>query len=486
MRALPGLKSLRTPFGTGSLGVTVAPLPLVARMRIWRVMAVVGAAMTTGPVWSQSSAVGPAPPADPYTLPAESTPASAPPLNMNAPAREPEATVASLPPWSPGSALGSAGSPPAGLPVKPHPASALFQPAETVARVGEECVFRGDLEGDAELILATMLHKIPPEEREKNRSQLDDQREKLVAQLLKQAVDRKLMYLEFIRNQPTDKLKEVKANIDRKIGEAFEEDLNEVLAKLQKSSEEEYNELARQDSQLFRLALYMHQQGISTTVELDRYLRRLGTSVKYQQQAFAERKLGQQQLYTSIEMQPEIMPDEMLQYYRERQQEFVVPMRAKWERLTARFDRFPDKAACGAMIAEMGNEVVLGGAPFWAVAKRRSQGADADKGGLHDWTNWGDLSVSRPLHEAVFSLPLQQLSAIIEDAEGLHIVRVIEREETHTIPFTEAQVEIKKTLQAEKRAAEVVKYIEQLRKRTPIWTIHENGDSELVPPTAEQ
>ena len=94
-----------------------------------------------------------------------------------------------------------------------------------------------------------------------------------------------------------------------------------------------------------------------------------------------------------------------------------------------------------------------GAVPFWAVAKRRSQEPNAEQGGYHDWKAMGDLSLSRAINEAAFALPVQQMSGIIEDFEGLHIIRVIERTEAHLIPFTEAQVEIKEKLQQKRNAA---------------------------------
>lgn len=435
-----------------------APLALAFVVNASAQIPLGGAGPAADPYMATSA--GPTAPAAPGGWPAAAT--------LPADAGAPRAEIASLPS--------------AARPRKPSDASLLFQPAETIARIGEECIFRGDLEGDAELILATVVLKMPPEEREKNRSQLLEQKEKLVEQLLKQAIDRKLLYLDFIRSQPTEKLKDIKANIDKKIGEAFDDDLLGVLDKLKKTKEEDYGELIRQDNQLFRIALFMSQQNIPSVYELDRALKQLGTTRRYQQQAYAERKLGQQQLYRSINTQPEIMPDEMLKYYHEHENQYLVPMRAKWERLCARFDRFPDKVACGAAIAAMGNEVMLGGAPFAAVAKRNSQSTDADKGGFHEWTDWGDLVISRPLNEAIFSLPLNQMSGIIEDAEGLHIIRVLERDETHMIPFTEAQVEIKKTLQSQRRSAEITKYIEKLHKRTPIWLASDKASASTNTP----
>ena len=101
------------------------------------------------------------------------------------------------------------------------------------------------------------------------------------------------------------------------------------------------------------------------------------------------------------------------------------------------------------------------------MAKRSSQGPNAEQGGYHDWTEMGDLSLSRAINEAVFSLPVQQMSGIIEDFEGLHIIRVIERTEAHLIPFTEAQVEIKEKL-SEKRNKAIAEYIVRLRSPTPV------------------
>ena len=284
------------------------------------------------------------------------------------------------------------------------------------------------------------------------------------------------MYIEFLRSIPPDKLKEVKSNIDKKIGEAFQEDLEEMRTKIQAAKEEEYRELAQKDNQLFRLALIMKQHNLTSTFELDRVLRKYDSSLRQQQQAYLERKLGQQQLYKSIEFQPEVTHEEMLEDYRANQQEFQVATRARWEQLSARFDKFPEQGSLRPGHRRNGQRSRLGRAPFWAVAKRRSQGPNAEQGGYQDWKAMGDLSLSRAINEAVFSLPVQQMSGIIEDFEGLHIIRVIERTEAHLIPFTEAQVEIKEKLQQKKRSEEIAAYIVRLRSRTPIWTIYDGED----------
>jgi parvulin-like peptidyl-prolyl isomerase len=132
------------------------------------------------------------------------------------------------------------------------------------------------------------------------------------------------------------------------------------------------------------------------------------------------------------------------------------------------------------MLAAMGNEV-LAGRPLADVARERSEGPTATSGGGFDWTGKGSLSSAR-LDEAIFALPVGQLSAIIEDGEQLHIVRVTERKEAGRTPFTEAQVEIRETLIAERRQQASDEYLAKLRQRTPVWTVFDDrGSSPLDP-----
>ena len=370
---------------------------------------------------------------------------------------------------------------PPAVPAAPSapPSAPEFELAETLARVGDQPIFRGELLGDANLILASIIERVPAEEFRHLAPQIDLQREELVRQLLKPAIDRKLMYLEFLRHIPSDKLKEVQANIDKRTSTALEESLDEMLKKIARATPAELADLSRQDPQLFRLAMIMNDKKLSSMLELDRTLRQYGSSLRKQQEIFVERMLGQQQMFKSINPQPEVTHDEMLEYYRQHQDEFRVPARARWEQLTARFNRFPnrDKELCRQAIAEMFNEVYYGGAPFWAVAQRRSHGAEAAQGGYHDWTEWGDLRNSPEINHAVFTLPVQRLSGVIEDSEGYHVIRVIERRESHLIPFTEAQVQIKKTLQQRKRSEAIGEYLARLRKATPVWTVYDTPET---------
>jgi parvulin-like peptidyl-prolyl isomerase len=105
------------------------------------------------------------------------------------------------------------------------------------------------------------------------------------------------------------------------------------------------------------------------------------------------------------------------------------------------------------------------------VAKRSSQGLTASQGGGYDWTKRGSL-VDKGLEDALFSIPLNELSDFIETKQGVHIVRVLERMEDGKIPFLEAQAGIKETLIEENRNQAFEEHLIRLRKEIPheiIW-----------------
>ena len=329
-------------------------------------------------------------------------------------------------------------------------------------------------------MLAPALEKMPPQDIERDREMIEAQREQIIQKLLSGAIDRKLMYLEFLRAAPPDKLEEILGNVQNRISDVLETALFDMLDKLETAKPENYQKLARQDNQLFRLALAMKEHNLSSLGQLDGYLRSYGSSLETQKQTFAERSLGQQQVREAVNFKPDVTHQEMLDYYRDETQEFEVPAKARWQQLTVRFGRAGGEAPAGQAIAEMGNELVLGGKPFWAVAKERSHGPQAKDGGVHDWTEWGDLEVSREINEKVFSLPVGELSRIIIDAEGVHIVEVLDRHDAHVIPFREAQIDIKTKIESRKRSAAFVAYVERLREQTPVRTIYDEHANQRV------
>ena len=74
----------------------------------------------------------------------------------------------------------------------------------------------------------------------------------------------------------------------------------------------------------------------------------------------------------------------------------------------------------------------------------------------------------KEIDKAIFSQPVGKLSDIIETKQGYHIVRVIERQPDSVTSFRDAQVEIKKKIQTERRIAAYEDHIKKLKETIPV------------------
>lgn len=329
------------------------------------------------------------------------------------------------------------------------PDKQLFELGKIIAWVGDLPIQNGDIMPMIEQMVAPALEKMSPEERRSQQDQIDEQKRRLLQQLLTNSIETKLLYLDFLRSLPEEKRKEILPTITKRAEEQFyEKQLPDVL----KRSE------------------------LTSAIAWDAELRKYGSSLAAQRQMFVERILGQSMLGQKIDYEPEVTHQEMLDYYRENAEDYEIAARARWEKLTVRFERYSTRAEAWAALAQMGNEV-LRGAPLEAVARRNSQDVDASQGGYHDWTTYGSLA-SDPLNQAIFSLPVGKLSERVEDRRGFHIVRVIEREDAGRVPFLEAQVEIKEAIRKEKIRQQINQYVTKLRDEIPVWTIFDDDPSD--------
>ncbi|EAQ77539.1 peptidylprolyl isomerase [Blastopirellula marina] len=332
----------------------------------------------------------------------------------------------------------------------------LFVPARIIALVGGQPILAGDILGPVNQALETRIAELSPEQREQVTEEvLEEQRQMALRELLPGLIDTKMIYLDFIRTIPPDKLSEMQGHLDSQYAE-------------------------------YQMQSDLDQYEVHTPAELDIVLRREGSSLEKKKRLFLEQIVASQQLKTHVKPNTEVSHQQMLDYYHDHAADYASPARAKWEQLMVRFDKFSSKAEAEQAIAEMGNQV-LRGAPLDAVAKKESQCFRASEGGLYDWTTRNSLK-NETIDAAIFSLPTNRLSQIIESPEGYHIVRVLERDEASIKPFRDAQLEIKEKIRRERANQAQRDYVADVRKRTQIWTIfdEEKGAQTASSDSSEQ
>jgi len=337
---------------------------------------------------------------------------------------------------------GTASTPPSGM--------QSLDNARVVARVGPEVVLEGDLLTPTALAwLDKVAGGLTPE-------QVRELKTQICRQVIKQHVESLIVYVDACRTIPEDRLPE----IEKKVNEAFDQ------------------------QQLPRL---VKDAGVANGLEYDQLLRSRGQSLDRIRKTFFERALAQQWIQQKVVNDGEIPHAEMIAWYQNHLAEYDFPAKVRFEQLTVKITAGRPRGQAWSMLAAMGNEVMQG-KPFADVARARSEGPTAATGGVYDWTTKGSL-VSKVVDEAVFTLPIGQLSAILDDGSALHIVRVTERVDAGRVPFIDAQVEIRGKLQEERRKRQMDEYLATVRDRTPVWTIFDDepgGPSQAAAQTASQ
>ena len=314
----------------------------------------------------------------------------------------------------------------------------LEEGTDVLAVVGNQTILKGD-------VLGQVNEQLAPYREQVSESELAAQREQIINDLLPRLVEQKLIVYDFLKQIPIEKLPEV----EKMVFESYnEKQLPEILTKT----------------------------GLKTAAELDAKLRELGSSLATQQRMYFERMLAVEAVNRQVTRDAEISHDEMLSYYNAHLQDYAFPSKVRWEHLMVQKDQFESWQQAYNALVEMGNAVKRG-VPLEDVSRQASQGPRAAAGGQYDWTSQGSL-VSQELDRVLFSIKPGELSKIISDDAGYHIVRVKERVVAGRQPFTAVQAEIKKVIQEERFQAGIQQYVERLRRETYVWT---RGEGEVVP-----
>ncbi|MCE5267393.1 MAG: peptidyl-prolyl cis-trans isomerase [Planctomycetaceae bacterium] len=341
-------------------------------------------------------------------------------------------------------------------PGAPHSASSL-PPGELhscdgtgrLAVVGQEVILEGDVVTPPvkEFILKSK-DRMPPEE-------FEAQRMMLIRQSLQRRIETLLITQDAKRTIPSEGW----THVQSQLGKLFE------------------------DQELDKM---MKQSNAASRGDLDRKLREFGSSLERVKMAWCEHELARQWVTQQVKPNDEVTYDQMVTYYRKHRDDFATRARAKWEELMVSYARYPSREAARDAIGRLGNQV-LAGAPLADVAKTASDGVTAADGGRRDWTGKGSL-VCREIDEVIFSLPIGQLSQIIEGPTGFHIVRVTQREEERVAPFLDAQRDIRDKIVKQRREKQIDEYLTKLKTRTPVWTVFDDRSTQMqmaTPPSRE-
>ena len=316
-----------------------------------------------------------------------------------------------------------------GSSTRPPSGSTNFERTQLLALVGGEPIFVGDTLLEVNQLIEQHMGRAPESEKVKARRGL-------ITQILPKLVNEKMLYVGALQDLPE------------------EADIETIV----KSAAKEFDEKALPD--------LLKKVKVDNAGDYDKLLRRMGSSLRQRRDTWARQQLTRFFVSEKLNLNREITHQQLLDEYRANVEEYKIAEKSKWEQIMVRFDRFSTRDEAYQEIVELGNRIV-NGASLPAVAKKESHGFRASEGGQHDWTG-RDALVLKEIDEAIFTLPIGKLSDVIETRDGLHIVRVIDRQEAGIKPFTEAQVAIKERLRGKMREEAFKKHIADLKERIPV------------------
>jgi len=157
-------------------------------------------------------------------------------------------------------------------------------------------------------------------------------------------------------------------------------------------------------------------------------------------------------------------PYKIEKYYLEHMAEFRVEDQIKLRMIFIK--KAGADAAANAPRRQLGEELVAklkGGAKFDELARKYSEGKEAQVGG--DWGWIGKDVLLKELNEVAFALAAGQSSGLIETAEGYYILHVDETKRAHFKPLPEVRDEIEKALLQQQRAKMQEDWVKELRAK---------------------
>ena len=166
---------------------------------------------------------------------------------------------------------------------------------------------------------------------------------------------------------------------------------------------------------------------------------------------------------------PEPTDEEAQAFYDENREQFQAPERARLLQIIVGVPADADEAAVAAARERLAAARVRieGGEEFGTVAAEMSEDPfTASRGGDAGYVARDRLQGA--IQEAVYSLPLGQLSEPVRFDGGWALVKVVDRRPEGEIPFEEIDEQIKLNLRRQRQGEELQKYITALREQAEI------------------
>jgi peptidyl-prolyl cis-trans isomerase SurA len=198
-----------------------------------------------------------------------------------------------------------------------------------------------------------------------------------------------------------------------------------------------------------------------------------GKSIELMRETYRQEFLARGFLEQKLKHKITVTVPEMRDYYNDHLEDFNRPEQWTWREVLIEVDKHPNRTAARSK-AEALLERLRRGEDFAKLVQADSEGPNRASGGL--WETAPDSYAVDAVNNAVKSLPIGQISPIVEGPSSYHIVRVEARRAAGPASFAEVQDRIRRSIHHRKADRESNAFLDKLRKQTVVTTIFDKTD----------
>lgn len=314
-----------------------------------------------------------------------------------------------------------------GLSAQPVPGGEIIE--EIVAWVNGDIITRSELEREEQILLAEVYRRFTGAE-------LDEQARKAKAELLDRMIDQKILL------QKASRLYDMS-----KMGDGLLESFKE-------------------------------QQKITTDEDLSRLLKQEGMTVEGLKRRLVDMYAPEQVIRFEVVGRISVSDKEVEAYYADHPEAAEIPAEATLREIILLADSEPKKEERRAEAGKVRERAAAPGADFAEVAKEVSEAGTRDGGGLLGKVGKGDLSPQ--LEQVAFTLPVGEVSPVLETPYGFHLLKVDARTDATRKPLEEIKEQLRTKIENQKYDESLQAFLKKARAESEI-RVKEQYQGRLAP-----
>jgi len=171
---------------------------------------------------------------------------------------------------------------------------------------------------------------------------------------------------------------------------------------------------------------------------------------------------------TAVSSVPGPSDSEAKDFYDKNPDKFKQDEQVRASHILIRVDQNADAATKARAKSEIDSVVkqLKSGSDFGKLAQQHSQDGSAAQGG--DLGYFGKGQMVPEFEKVAFTMPVGQTSGVVTTQFGYHVIKVTDKKPAHTVPFQEAQQQIKGFLEQQKKQQAADAFIDGLKKKSKI------------------